>query len=57
MYNIAINSNTIPHIWKLAKIIPIPKPGKDTNIGSSYRPISLLSPIAKTLEKIILDTI
>ena len=54
IYNLAINSNQIPHIWKLAKIIPIPKPNKDPSIGTSYRPISLLSPIAKTLEKIIL---
>ena len=38
-------------MWKLANIIPIPKPNKDTNIGTSYRPISLLSVVAKTLEK------
>ena len=28
-------------MWKLANIIPIPKPNKDTNMGTSYRPISL----------------
>ena len=33
------------------------KPNKDPNQGSSYRPISLLSPIAKTLEKVILPYI
>ena len=54
LYNLALNQNIIPQIWKLAKIIPIPKPNKVLNIGSSYRPISLPSPIAKTLEKIIL---
>ena len=37
--------------------MPIPKPNKDPGMGSSYRPISLLSPIAKTLEKIILPII
>ena len=57
MFNIAINRNIIPHMWKLAKIIPIPKPGKDPNQGTSYRPISLLSPIAKLLEKILLTEI
>ena len=57
MFNLAVNSNTIPHMWKLAKIIPIPKPGKDPNQGTSHRPISLLSPIMKTLEKIILTEI
>jgi hypothetical protein len=53
----ALNKNVIPHIWKLAKIVPIPKPNKDPSLGSSYRPISLLSPIAKTLEKIVLPHI
>src|SRR6188508_230739 len=55
--NLALNTNTIPHIWKLAKIIPIPKPNKDPNLGTPYRPISLLSPIAKTMEKILLPYI
>jgi hypothetical protein len=55
--NLALNTNTIPQIWKLAKIIPIPKPNKDPNLGTSYRPISLLSPIAKTMEKILLPYI
>ena len=56
IYNAAINDK-IPHVWKLANIIPIPKPNKDINIGTSYRPISLLSVIAKTLEKVILPYI
>ena len=34
-------------------VIPIQKPGKDPNSGSSYRPISLLSCIQKTLERMI----
>ena len=53
IYNAALNDNKIPHIGKLANIIPIPKPNKDINIGTSYRPISLLSVFAKTLEKVI----
>ena len=57
IYNAALNDNEIPHVWKLANIIPIPKPNKDINIGTSYRPISLLSVIAKTLEKVILPYI
>jgi len=46
-----------PDVWKLPKIIPIPKPNKDLTEGGSYRPISLLSPITKTLEKVILPYI
>ena len=57
LLNKSLNENTIPHIWKLAKIVPIPKANKDSGLGSSYRPISLLSPIAKTLEKIVLPHI
>ena len=47
MYTTALNKNIIPHMWKLANIILIPKPSKDTNMGTSYRPISLLSVVAK----------
>ena len=54
MYNTSLNNNIIPHTWKLANIIPIPKPNTYINIGTSYRPISLLSVIAKTLEKTLL---
>ena len=52
MYNTSLNNNIVPHTWKLANIIPIPKPNKDMNIGTSYRPISLISVIVKTLEDI-----
>ena len=38
-------------------IVPIPKPNEDTDKGTSYRPISLLSVIAKTLEKSLLPYI
>ena len=32
------NKNIMPHTWKLANIVPIPKPNKDTDKGTSYRP-------------------
>ena len=52
MLKTALNTNIIPHIWKFANIVLIPKPNKDTDKGAtSYRPISILSVIAKTLEK------
>ena len=52
-----LNTNIIPHIWKLANIVSIPKPNKDIDKGTSYRPISLLSVIAKTMEKSLLSYI
>ena len=57
MYEFAVNNNDIPTIWKLAEIVPVLGPGGPPNEGTSYRPISLLSPIAKVLEKIILPEI
>ena len=57
MYKPALNKNIIPHTWKLANIVSIPKPNKDTDNGTSYRPISLLSVIAKPLEKSLLPYI
>ena len=45
------------HTWKLANIVPIPKPNKYTNKGTSYRAISLLSVIANTPEKSLLPYI
>ena len=54
MLKTALNTNIIPYIWKLDSIVPIPKPNKDIDKGTSYRPISLLSVISKTLEKSLL---
>ena len=51
MFKTALNKNIIPHTWKLANIVPILKPNKDTDNGTSYRPISLLSVIADTGEE------
>ena len=53
LFNQIINSNIIPSSWKTAKIIPIIKPNKDPNQHTSYRPIALLSPLAKVLESAI----
>jgi hypothetical protein len=47
----------LPKIWKRAKVIALPKPGKDHNLPSSYRPISLLSVSYKLLERLILNKI
>ena len=57
MFKTALNKNIIPHTWKLVNIVPIPKPNKNVDKGTSYRPISLLSVIAKTLEKSLLPYI
>jgi hypothetical protein len=40
-------------IWKLANVIPIPKPGKDHSEPSNYRPIALANCVCKTMERMI----
>lgn len=53
--NKCLELHYFPSIWKVAKIIPIRKPGKDPTVPSSYRPISLLSALSKLFEKLILN--
>ncbi|KAI5727897.1 hypothetical protein M8J77_008348 [Diaphorina citri] len=57
MFNLSLKSLTIPNVWKIARIIPLLKPGKDPHDSKSYRPISLLSPVVKLLEATLLPCI
>ena len=57
LFNLSVTTCQIPAIWKSSLIIPIPKPGKDTSQGTSYRPISLLCPAAKVMESLLLPTV
>lgn len=53
IYQACLKNNYFPQCWKKANIIPILKKGKNPNISTSYRPISLLPALGKILEKII----
>ena len=57
LFNLSATTCRIPAIWKSSLIIPIPKPGKDTSQGTSYRPISLICPAAKVVESLFLPSI
>ena len=57
IYNACLKFSYYPDTWKVAKVIPIPKPNKNLSLASSYRPISLLSSLSKILERIILQRI
>ena len=52
-----LNTNIILHLWKLSNIVLISKPNNNIDRSTSYRPISLLSVIAMTLEKCLLPYI
>ncbi|GFW15503.1 RNA-directed DNA polymerase from mobile element jockey [Trichonephila clavipes] len=49
--------NHFPKPWKHATIIMLPKPKKDLKFPINFRPISLISSIAKIYEKILLTRI
>lgn len=48
--NLFSTSGSLPTAWKCAVIAPIPKP----NAPEQFRPISLLSCVGKTLERMVL---
>lgn len=52
IFNLSITQGIFPNCFKISKIIPIYKKGSKLEM-SNYRPISLLSPLSKVLEKII----
>lgn len=51
--NASFDSDSLPPSMSRAVIIVIPKPGKDPDLCSSYRPISLLNVDAKILAKVL----
>ena len=53
--NTSVDKATIPEIWKVGRVIPLQKPGKPADESKSFRPIALLSPIAKLIEKLLLE--
>jgi len=52
-------THSIPKIWRKAKVIAVEKPGKDSSLAATYRPISLLSVCLcyKLLESLALQRI
>ena len=56
LFNLVLNTGTFPDDMKFAKITPIYKSGEKTDCGN-YRPISVISTVAKILEKIIYNQI
>ena len=57
LFTLSVRTAETPAIWRSATIIPVPKPGKPADQGKSYRPISLLCPEIKVLEKLILPSL
>ena len=53
MFNLSLNLGYVPQVWKVAMVVPLPRPGKDLNTVGGYRPVSLLSVIGKLLEALL----
>ena len=53
IFNQIWTTGDYPTSWSEAIVVPIPKPGKDTSMASSYRPIAMTSCLAKTLERMV----
>ena len=53
IFNHIWTTDDFPEDWRLATVIPIPKPGKDPAEPTNYRPIALISCLCKTLERMI----
>jgi hypothetical protein len=54
LFNHCLRLSNFPKSWREAKIITLPKPGKDPKFPQNLRPISLLSTADKLFEKVIL---
>ena len=57
IFNLSLKTLVIPDIWKTGRVVPLLKSGKPSDRGDSYRPISLLSPVVKTLEALLLPSL
>ncbi|GBN91421.1 RNA-directed DNA polymerase from mobile element jockey [Araneus ventricosus] len=53
LFNDCIRQGVFSYYWKIAKVILIPKEGKDLTEVSAYRPTCLLSILGKVYDKII----
>lgn len=53
LFTTCLQLGYFPTDWKIARLCMIPKPNKDVTNPKNYRPISLLSTLGKTLERVI----
>lgn len=53
IYEVSMKIQHFPQQWKKGITILLPKPNKDHSIPKNYRPITLLSTLGKTLERLI----
>ena len=55
LFNLSIKSNVFPTDWKVARVSPIFKMAGERNDPNNYRPISVLSTVARIFERLIYE--
>ena len=55
--NLSLDKCIFPTEWKTAKIVPLPKNGREPFSGKNSRPISLLPALSKIMERIVFEQI
>ena len=53
LYQKSLDTTTIPKLWKMSEIIPVPKKTKCTQLND-YRPVALTSLLMKCFERLLL---
>ena len=54
IFRACLETGYVPAIWRQVKVVFIPKPGRNSYSGPrDYRPISLISFLLKTLERLV----
>ena len=56
LYTLSVNTSTVFHDWKKARLIPAHKKNDETDRGN-YRPLSMLSVPSKIMESCVTDTL
>ena len=52
-----LEEGTHPAAWRVARVVPVPKPGVDPHLAKGYRPIALLNVLSKVMEGLVKDRV
>ena len=53
IFDASLSTGSLPQMWKLANVVPVPKPKGSPHDAASYRPIALTCVACKVMEQVI----